>query len=104
MSGIANIADHFVGGGVLFLDRGGDGVGDVVYLLDDVTDGADGFDRSVGVALDGGNFAADVFGGLSGLLGEFLHFVGDHGEPLARFTSASGFDGGVESEKVGLFG
>ncbi len=36
------------------------------------------------------------------MLGEFLDFIGDHGESLAGFSRPGCFDGGIESEQVGL--
>jgi hypothetical protein len=46
----------------------------------------------------------DVFRGGAGVLCEFADFVGDDRETAAGFSGASGFDGGVESEQVGLLG
>ena len=45
--------------------------------------------------LDGSNFAADIFGGFGGLLGQLFHFIGDHGKAFAGLSGACGFDGGV---------
>ena len=101
-SGFGDVARHFVGGGVLLFDRGGDGVRNVVDLGDDAGDRADGFDRALGVDLDAFDLAADVFGGFGGFLGEFFYFVGDDGKTFARFARTRGFDGGVEREEVGL--
>ena len=88
----------------LLLDRAGDGVLDVVDLVDDLADLADRLDRALGVALDGLDLAADVLGGLGGLLGQFLDLVGDHGEALARLAGPGRLDGGVQGQQVGLLG
>src|SRR5579862_4287382 len=63
---------------------------------------ADGLHGAFAVLLDGGDLAANVLGSLGGLLGQFLDFVGDDGEALAGFACASGFNGGVEGQKIGL--
>ena len=63
---------------------------------------ANGLDRTFGIGLNGGDLAADVSGGRSGLLGEFLDLIGHHGEAFAGLAGASGFNGGVEGEQVGL--
>ena len=52
--------------------------------------------------LDGFDLPADVLGGLGGFLRQFLHFVGDHREALARFAGAGRFDGGVQRQQIGL--
>ena len=43
---------------------------------------------ALGVSLDRFDLAADVFGGLGGLLGQFFHFVGYDSEALARLLPA----------------
>ena len=61
----------------------------------------DGFAGFLLNALDQfGNF----LGGLRGFFGELADFFGDDREAEAVFAGASGFDGGVESEKIGLLG
>ena len=50
------------------------------------------------------DLVADVLGGLGGLLGQFLDFVGDHGETFARLASPGGFDRGIQGQQVGLLG
>ncbi len=45
---------------------------------------------------------ADLLGGLLTSFGELSHFGGDHGESFAMFAGARRFDGGVQSEEVGL--
>ena len=65
---------------------------------------ADGDDRLLGLALDGGDPAGDVVGGLGRLLGQVLDLGGDDGESLAGLAGAGGLDGGVEREQVGLLG
>ena len=47
---------------------------------------------------------ADLAGGLRGLLGQRLHFGGDHRKAAAGFTGARRLDGGVQREQVGLAG
>ncbi len=77
-------------------------VGDVVDLHDHRTDDADGIDGALGVSLNGFDLAADVLGGLGGLLGKFFNFVGDHREALACFACPRGLDGGIERQEIGL--
>ncbi len=48
--------------------------------------------------------ALDLGGGSCGLLRQIAHLVGDHGEPATLFPGSCGLDGGIEGEKVGLFG
>jgi hypothetical protein len=67
----------------LLFHGAGDGVLDVVDLIDDLLIDQSRH-RGFGVALDGFDLAADVFGGLGGLLGQFLDFVGHDGEAFAR--------------------
>src|SRR5262249_39986759 len=88
----------------LLFDRAGNGVLQIVDLIDDLADLGDGVDGAFGVGLDGFDLAADVVGGLGGLLGQFLDLVGDHGKALAGLTGAGRFDGGVEGQKVRLLG
>ena len=71
----------------MFLDRRRDGAGNVADLIDDGANRGDGVDRALGVGLNRRDFLADVLGGLGGLLGQFLDFVGDDGESLARFPA-----------------
>ena len=83
---LGDVAADLAGRGRLLLDGAGDRVLDVVDLVDDLADLGDGFDGPLGVALDGLDLAADVLGGLGGLLGQFLDLVGDDGEALARLA------------------
>ncbi len=100
--GFGYAAADFVGSdGLLFHGRS-DAVADVVHLINDGPDLANGVDCTFGIGLDGLNLTADLFGGLGRLLRQFLNFIGDDGKAFARFTSASGFDGGVEGEQIGL--
>src|ERR1700683_2335184 len=63
-----------------------------------VTDGFAGFFLN---SLDEfGNF----FGGLGGFFGQLADFLGDHGKAQAMLAGASGLNGGVERQEVGLFG
>ena len=48
--------------------------------------------------------AGDLHRRLAGALGELAHFIGDDGEAAPLLTGASGFDRGVEGQKVGLVG
>jgi hypothetical protein len=85
-------------------DRGGDGSLRVVDLLDHFADRCDRGDGGGGVGLDRGYSAGDVFGRSGGFLGKVFDFGCYHGEALAGFSGAGGFDGGVEGEQVGLLG
>ena len=58
----------------------------------------------LGRGLDAGDLLADLAGGLCGLLGQRLHFRGDHREAAAGFAGARRFDGGVERQQIGLAG
>ena len=102
LGGFRKGASDLVGGCALLFDGTGNRGLDVADLADHLADLADGRDGSIGIALDGFDLAADVFGGLGGLLGEFLHLVGDHGKALSGFAGACGFDGGVERQQIGL--
>ncbi len=46
----------------------------------------------------------NLLGGLRGFFRELADFFRDDGEAETMLASASGFDGGVESEKIGLLG
>src|ERR1700691_5280419 len=61
----------------------------------------DGFARFF---LNSLNQLGNFLGGLGGLFGELADFFGDHRKAQAVLAGACGFDGGVESEEVGLFG
>src|ERR1700728_4595184 len=98
----AGVAHHLIGGCALFFDRGRDGRGNVVNLVNHAADRPDGRRRTFGVRLNGRDFVTDVFGGLGRLLGQLLDFVGDHGKTFASFSGARGFDGCVQSQQVGL--
>ena len=99
---VRNVAADLVRGGGLLFHRRSDGVRNIVDLVDDGADLRDGLHRALGVALDGFDLLADLFGGFGGLLGQFFHFVGHHRESLARFAGARGFDGGVQRQQIGL--
>src|SRR5579871_2797998 len=92
---LSNAAADFVGRRRLLFDRRGDAVRNIVDLVNNGADLLDCGDRALGIALDGLDFLADVFGGLRGLLREFLHFVRYHGEALAGFARPRRFDGRV---------
>ena len=93
--GFGEGAADFVGGCALLFDGAGNCGLDIADLADDLADLVDGRDCPLGVALNGFNFAADVFGCLGGLFGELLDFIGDYGEALARLAGARRFDGGI---------
>ena len=50
----------------------------------------------------GRNIGTDLAGAGTGLLGEFAHLIGHHGESPTGFTSTGCFNGGVERQQVGL--
>jgi hypothetical protein len=62
---------------------------------------AHGFVHVCAQAVDG---AGDLRGRRLGALRQAAHFIGDHGKAASLFTGASGFDGGVERQQVGLLG
>src|SRR5262245_34286121 len=74
---LSNVPADLAGRGGLLLDGAGDGVLDIVDLVDDLADLGDRFDRALRVSLNGLDLAADVLGGLGGLLGQLLDLVGD---------------------------
>src|SRR6185369_9016782 len=46
----------------------------------------------------------NILGCGAGVFGQLANFVGNYSETTARFSGASGFDGGVQSKQVGLLG
>jgi len=91
----SHASGHFIRRGVLLFDGGSDGVRDVIDLPDDIANGADRRDGSLGVRLNRLDLAADVLRGLRGFPGKLFYFVGDDGEAFSRFSGAGRFDGGV---------
>jgi hypothetical protein len=63
---------------------------------------ADRGDRIVGRLLHRCDLSGDLLRGLGGLVGERLHFGGDHGKAAAGFTGTRRFDGRIQREQVGL--
>ena len=61
-----------------------------------------GHDGGAGRLLDVVQDRADLGGGLLGLLGQALDFLGHDGEALALFAGLGGFDGRVHGQQVGL--
>ncbi|MCY1432525.1 hypothetical protein D9M71_485260 [compost metagenome] len=57
-----------------------------------------------GFALQAFDHFPDVLGGVGRALCQRTYFIGDHGKTAAMFTGASGLDGRVEREQVGLVG
>ena len=99
-----NVAGDLAGRRALFFDRGRDRPGHLVDLGDggrDVPDGAYGRIRH---RLHVDDLLTDFVGRLRGLVGEALHFGGDHRKSAAGLAGACGLDGGVERQKVGLRG
>ena len=80
----------------MLLNGGRDAVGNIVYLVNDGANFLNRFDGAAGIALDGQNFVADLFGGLSGLLGEFFDFIGDYGKAFARLARPGSLNSGVQ--------
>src|ERR1700722_14632820 len=99
---VSHIARHLVGGCTLLFYRRRNRAGNVVHVFDHFSDAGYGLDRAFGVSLNSRDLAADVFRGLGRLLGQFLHFIGDNGETLARFSGTGRFYRGIESQQVGL--
>jgi hypothetical protein len=56
----------------------------------------------LGALLDGADDGADLLGGAHGLLGQFAHFVGDHGKAPARVARPGRLDGRVQRQQIGL--
>src|SRR5579884_3244385 len=77
---LGHVAADLVGGCGLLFHAGGDGIRNIVDLVDDGSDIPNRFDRPAGVLLNRFNLLADIFGGPRGFFGQFLDFVGDHGE------------------------
>src|SRR6185437_9468039 len=102
--GVADVASDVAGRRALVIDRLRHHAGDLVDLDDASTDAADRGDRLAGGALDLGDMRLDVLGGLAGLVGETLHFRGDHGKALAGIARTRRLDRRVEGEEVGLAG
>ncbi|MNF89583.1 hypothetical protein D3C84_721130 [compost metagenome] len=51
-----------------------------------------------------GDQLVDLPGGFRRALRQLAYLIGDHGEAAAHLAGASGFDGGVERQEVGLVG
>ena len=93
---------RYRGSSALLLHRRRDAGRDAGELTDDAGDRGDFLDRALGRLLDGGDLPRDIVGGARGLVGERLHFGGDHGKALAGFAGARRLDGGVERQQIGL--
>jgi hypothetical protein len=65
----------------------------------DLLDSADRIPRRL---LDAGDLLADLASRLRGLLGQRLHFGGNHREAATGFAGTRRFDGGVERQQIGL--
>ena len=102
--GDLDAARDFLRRRALLGDGGGDGAADVADLADGVLNRRDCLDRTNGRALHAGDLRADFFGGAPGLPGQRLHFSGNHRKAAAGFARARSFDGGVESQQIGLRG
>ena len=103
-SGLLNIARDLLRRRALFLDGAGDRGCDLAHLIDGGGDPLDRLDSLAGRGLDRRDLGTDLIGRLGGLLGEILDLGCHHGESLAGFAGASGLDGCIEGEKVGLAG
>ncbi|EXI87913.1 MAG: hypothetical protein AW12_02008 [Candidatus Accumulibacter sp. BA-94] len=57
-----------------------------------------------GIGLDADDHGADLAGCLRRPFRKLAHFIGNDGKPASLLTCACGFDGGVESQEIGLFG
>ena len=55
-------------------------------------------------SLDALDAAANIFGGLRGLLGQLLDFGGHDGKALAGVAGAGGLDRGIQRQQIGLLG
>ena len=102
LRGIGSMARHFRGGRGLFLDGHSDDRGDIANAGDDLRDFSNGVDCNAGVRLNGGDAVTDILSSFSGLLGQLLDFIGDHGKALACFSGACGLNGGVQGQEIGL--
>jgi hypothetical protein len=58
----------------------------------------------IGTIIGSINGQAYFFGRTSRLLGEFLHLMGNNGEPSSGLTGASRFDGRIQREQIRLLG
>src|SRR5882724_3662190 len=108
----------FVGGRANFLGEFvdfGDDVGNFVQsgtkivseaqtFFDDAGAALHVFDGLARLALNALDEVGDFLGGLRGLFGELADFIGDNREAETVLPGAGGFDGGVESQQIGLLG
>ena len=102
LRGLGNVARDLRSSRTLFLDRGTDRCCNRADFLDRGGDSLDGLDSFLGRALDLGDASADLLGGLRGLAGETFHLGRHDREAPAGFTRASGFDGRIERQQIGL--
>ncbi len=87
-----------------FMQRGAEIVAEAETLFHDSCAALHVFDSLARFALDALNEVGNFLGGLCRFFGQFADFVGDDRETEAVFAGASGLDGGVQGEQVGLFG
>ena len=87
-----------------FVESGAEIVAEAQAFFHDSRAALHVFDGLASLALDALNQVGDFLGGLRGFFRQLADFVGDDGEAEAVFTGARGFDGGVQSQQVGLFG
>jgi len=79
---LRDIAADLAGRGRLFFHRAGDGILQVVDLVDDLADLLDGLDRAGGVVLDRLDLAADILGRLAVCLASSLTSLATTANPL----------------------
>jgi len=69
--------------------------GNTVDLPNTTFNGANGYNRLFGHALDSADLAGDLFGRPRRLARKLLHLSGDHGKAPSCFAGASGLKGGI---------
>ena len=58
--------------------------------------------RAARLGLDGADEPGDLLGGLLTVFGQLAHLLSHHGKTASLLAGARRFDGGIESEQVGL--
>jgi hypothetical protein len=95
LRGLLHVAGYFLCRRALLLHGRRDGRGDFRQALDRAADLPDCTDRFLRRGLDARNLLADLAGGFRRLLGERLHFGGNHGKAAAGVAGTRSLDGGV---------
>ena len=81
---LLDIARDFIRRGTLLFDRGGDGGGNLVDIINGLADTLNDINGRRRRSLNGADLTGDLFRGLTGLGCQVLDLGGDNGKALAR--------------------